>query len=94
MKKLLLAGALAVVPTVTSAATEWEANSRRCTLDRWYTKGEDAYEFDGDKLLITITPKDIPAIEKGIALLRVCDKFWACIRERDAGKKKRCHIPK
>jgi hypothetical protein len=66
MKKLLLAAALAVVPTAATAPTEWTANFRRCEIDKWFTRGEDAYEFDGEgRLLVSIKPADVPAIERG-----------------------------
>ena len=95
MKKFLLAAVLAVAPTAATAATEWEANFRRCEIDKWFTRGEDAYEFSAEgKVLVSIKPADVPAIERGIAILKRCNKFWTCVRERDAGKKKRCYLPR
>jgi hypothetical protein len=94
-KSLLLAAALAVASTAALAATEWEASFRRCEIDKWFTKGEDAFEFTGEgRVLVSITPADVPAIEKGIAVLKKCNKFWACVREREAGKRRHCYLPK
>jgi hypothetical protein len=93
-KFLLLAAALALAPTAAPASTQWEANSRRCAIDRWFTKGEGAFEYDTGRVLVVISPEDIPALEKGIALLKHCDKFWSCVRKRSAGEKRRCRIPK
>ena len=94
-KSLLLAAVLALVSTPALAATKWEANSRRCEIDKWFTKGEDAFDFDAEgRVLVTIKPEDVPAIEKGIALLKHCSKFWACVRERDAGRRRHCYLPK
>jgi hypothetical protein len=92
-----LAVALALVATVAPApaAEPWEANSRRCEIDKWFTKGEDAFEFNAEgKLLVSIKPADVPAIERGIAILKTCARFWSCVRARDAGAKKRCRIPR
>ena len=95
MKKLLLAAALAVASTAATAATEWEASFRRCEIDKWFTRGEDAFEFNAEgKLLVSIKPADVPAIERGIAVLKKCSKFWACVRKRDDGKKKHCYLPR
>jgi hypothetical protein len=95
MKKLLLAAVLVVASTPATAATEWEANFRRCEIDKWFTRGEDAYEFDGEgRLLVSIKPADVPAIEEGIRVLKRCHKFWTCVRERDAGKRKHCYLPR
>jgi hypothetical protein len=94
-KFLLLAAVLALVPTAAPAATEWEANFRRCEIDKWFTRGEDAYEFNAEgRILVTITPKDIVAIERGTAVLKRCSKFWACVRDRDAGRRKHCYLPR
>jgi hypothetical protein len=94
-KSLLLAAVVALAPNAALAAEPWETNFRRCEIDKWFTKGEDAFEFDGEgKLLVSIKPADVPAIERGIAVLKKCNKFWACVRERDAGKKRHCYLPK
>jgi hypothetical protein len=91
----LLAAILILTLTPALAATEWEANSRRCAIDKWFSRDVDAYEFTAEgKVLVSIKPADIPAIERGIAILRHCDRFWRCVRERDAGKIRRCRIPK
>jgi hypothetical protein len=94
-KSLLLAAVLALVPTAALAATEWEANSRRCTIDRWYTKGEDAFDFDAEgRVLVVIKPEEIASLEREIALLKHCSKFWSCVKRRDTGKVKHCYLPK
>jgi hypothetical protein len=94
-KFLLLAAALTLVPTAARTATEWEANSRRCEIDRWYTKGEDAFDFNAEgRVLVTIKPAEIAALEREIALIKHCAKFWSCVRERDAGRRKHCYLPK
>jgi len=91
-----LAIAIALIVTILSAraATTWEANSRRCEIDKWYTKGEDAFEFDTGRVLVSIKPEEIAALEREIAVIKHCSKFWSCVRERDAGKKRVCRLPK
>jgi hypothetical protein len=42
---------------------------------------------------------DIGAARKAVAFLKMCDKFWTCVAERDSpgkwpGKKKHCYIPR
>jgi len=94
-KSLLLAAVLALAPTAALAAEPWEANFRRCEIDKWFTRGEDAFEFSAEgKVLVSIKPEDVAEIEKGIAVLKRCSKFWACVRERDAGRKRHCYLPK
>ena len=94
-KFFAVALALVAIVSPAIAAEPWEANSRRCEIDKWFTKGEDAFDFDAEgRVLVTIKPEDVPAIEKGIALLKYCSKFWACVRERDAGRRRHCYLPK
>jgi hypothetical protein len=94
-KFFAVALALTAIAGPAVAATEWEANSRRCAIDKWFSRDVDAYEFTAEgKVLVVIEPKDIPALEKAIALLKACSRFWSCVDERDAGAKKRCHIPR
>jgi hypothetical protein len=95
-KSLLLAAVVvALAPTAAPAATEWQASFRRCAVDKWFTKNEDAFEFTAEgRVLVSITPADVVAVEKGIAVLKKCNKFWACVRERDAGRKRHCYLPK
>jgi len=96
MRKLLLpAAVLALTLTPALAATEWEANFRRCEMDKWFYRNVDAYEFTAEgSLLVSITPDDIPAIEKGLAVLKRCSKFWTCVAERNIGRRKHCYLPK
>jgi len=95
MKKLLAVFLLTLAATPASAATDWEASFRRCEMDKWFYRNQDAYEFTAEgSLLISITPADVPAIERGLAVLKQCDKFWTCVRERNAGAKKHCRMPK
>ena len=92
---LAVALALAAIAGPAVAAEPWEANSRRCEIDKWFTRGEDAFEFDAEgRVLVSIKPEDVPAIEKGIALLKHCSKFWTCVRERDAGRRRHCYLPR
>ena len=50
--------------------------------------------YDGSSVFVTITPADIPAIERGIKVLKQCRKFWACVERRTAGKVKHCYLPR
>jgi len=97
MRKFL-AVALVLVATVATpapAATEWKASFRRCEIDKWFYRNVDAYEFTAEgSLLVSIKPADIGAIERGLAVLKKCSKFWTCVRERNAGAKKVCRIPR
>ena len=77
------------------AATAWEANSRRCEIDKWFTRGEDAFDFDAEgRVLVVIKPEEIASLEREIALLKHCSKFWTCVRERDAGRRRHCYLPR
>jgi hypothetical protein len=101
IKPLAIAAALSSISvvvlasTATLAATPWEANFRRCEMDKWFTKDEDAFEFTGEgRVLVSIKPEDVAAIEKGIAVLKKCSKFWMCVNERESGKKRHCYLPR
>src|SRR5262249_35389210 len=73
---------------------EWEASFRKCDIGKQFRKDETITTIEGDLVFVTITPADIPAIERGIAILKKCNKFWTCVRERNAGKKRRCRLPR
>jgi hypothetical protein len=53
-----------------------------------------------DAVRVEIGPRFIKEMEAAIALLKMCDKFWTCVAERDGyvepkGKKpKHCYLPK
>jgi uncharacterized cupredoxin-like copper-binding protein len=94
MKKLLAALLLATAVVSAQATETWEASFRKCDLGKTFAKDDTITAYDGSTVFVTITPEDIPAIEKGIAVLKQCRKFWTCVSERNAGKMKHCYMPK
>jgi len=91
---LLLAAAAVTTAGPATASTEWEANFRRCEMDKWFSRDVDAYEFTAEgKVLVSIKPEELPAIEKGIAILKKCNKFWTCVREREDGARSTATCP-
>jgi hypothetical protein len=95
MKTLVLAFAVAVAAaTVAQAAEEeWVVNFRRCEIGKTFYKGEYIAQ-GGEQVDVTITPADIPAIEKGLKVLKQCEKFWTCVNKRYEGKVKHCYLPR
>jgi len=89
---LLLALASAAAPV--QAAEQWEASFRKCDIGKSFAKDDTIVSEDGSQIFVTITPADIPAIEKGLKVLKQCDKFWKCVEQREAGKVKHCYMPK
>jgi hypothetical protein len=69
----------------------WEASFRKCDIGKTFAKDETIAAYDGSTVFVTITSADIKAIEKGIAILKKCSKFWACVGDREAGKVKHCY---
>jgi hypothetical protein len=79
----------------TTSAQAWEANFRRCDISKILTKAEIITHGDeNESVTVTITPEDIPALTKGFAVLKQCDKFWACVAKREAGEVKHCYLPR
>ena len=94
MKKFLAVLLVAGTSAVSAQATDWEASFRKCDLGKTFAKDNTIAAYDGSTVFVTITPEDIPAIVKGVAVLKQCRKFWACVAERDAGKVNHCYMPK
>jgi hypothetical protein len=98
MKKLLLAGVAVLSVLGASAAhadEKWKADFRKCWIAKQYSKNDtDLYGLssigNGD-FLVTIGPEEIPELEKALAILKKCNKFWQCVQDRDAGKVKHCY---
>jgi hypothetical protein len=48
-----------------------------------------------NEVIIAIGPDEISELEKGIALLKKCNKFWQCVANRGLpGKAKHCYLPR
>jgi hypothetical protein len=67
---------------------KWEGDFRKCQIQKPVPAGE---------IWMTITPDELPNMQKWITFLKVCDKFWTCVRkreeERERGKKpRRCNV--
>ena len=86
--------ALVLLATEALAAASWEASFRKCDIGKSFAKDEIIAAEDGSAVFVTILPADIPAIEGGIRVLKKCSKFWACVNERRAGRRKHCNLPK
>src|SRR5262249_55550864 len=91
-RRLLLLATLLATPPVHAAT--WEASFRKCDIGKSFAKGETIMAEDGSQVFVTITPADIPAIERGIKVLKQCRKFWACVARRMAGKVRHCYLPR
>jgi hypothetical protein len=57
-------------------------------------QGSVSLSIDGNSARIEIESGEIGNLEKIVTLLKICDKFWTCVRNRDEGKVKHCYIPK
>ena len=86
--------ALLLTTCTVNAAEEWTSNFRRCDVTRFVAKEEMDNYADGSGSLVFITPDDISALERGLAVLKQCKKFWECVNRRDAGLVKHCYLPK
>jgi hypothetical protein len=95
-RTLILAGlVLALTASTAQTATSdgWEGNFRRCDI----TKASNDQEHDP---WLSFEAEDLPKLEKWVAFLKVCDKFWQCVAERDGyvkpkGKRpKHCYVPR
>jgi len=92
MKKLIAALLLAAAVTGARAdVPQWEASFRKCDIGKSFAKDDTLQPPDGSQVFVTITPADVPAIERGLAILKRCDKLWTCVRDRNAGKVKHCY---
>ena len=94
MRLLFVFALLVAVADPTVAAESWEACFRKCDIGKSFARNEVIVAEDGSAVFVTITPKDILAIERGIAVLKKCRKFWACVNDRYAGKRKHCYLPR
>src|SRR5262249_37294884 len=92
MKTFVVALLLAFAST--AAQADWEASFRKCDIGKSFAKADTLQPPDGSQVFITITPADIPALERGTKVLKQCRKFWACVDRRTAGKVKHCYMPK
>jgi hypothetical protein len=76
-------------------AREWTSRGARSRL-----LGPTHIPYVDDAVRVEIGPRFIKEMEAAIALLKMCDKFWTCVAERDGyvepkGKKpKHCYLPK
>jgi hypothetical protein len=80
-------------PTL-AGSDKWEASFRKCDIGKSFSRDEVITAEDGSAVFVVITPEDIGAIEKGLRVLRQCKKFWKCVDERYAGRRKRCFMPR
>jgi hypothetical protein len=86
--------ALGTASTAQTATSDgWIGNFRRCDI----TKASHDQEHDP---WLSFEAEDLPKLEKWVAFLKVCDRFWQCVAERDGvvkSKGKRpahCYIPR
>jgi hypothetical protein len=49
---------------------------------------------DEKAVKVFIDSRHIDELETALAFLKKCHKFWTCVAERDAGKRKHCYMPK
>ena len=94
MRLLFVFALLVAVADPTLAAESWEASFRKCDLGKSFARDEVIAAEDGGSVFVTITPADIPAIEEGLRVLKRCHKFWTCVDERAAGRRKHCYLPR
>jgi hypothetical protein len=91
MKKVLIAGVAVLLMTTGTAHAEkkWETDWHRCMLEKFVTE-----ETELNVLKWTITPEDIPNIERELKELKRCDAFYTCVAERDGYVKPKGKRPK
>jgi hypothetical protein len=97
MRRFLLCTALLMAVLSAANAKEeddnkWRGDFRKCKIHKTFSPE--------DGLFATITPDDLPNMQKWIIFLKQCDKFWTCVRNRDdntisRGKRpKHCYAPR
>ena len=70
-KFFAVALALTAIAGPAVAATEWEANSRRCAIDKWFSRDVDAYEFTAEgKVLVVVEAPNLASREQADAVMR------------------------
>jgi hypothetical protein len=87
MRRFLLCTALlmAILPAAANADDKWEGNFRRCQIEKVLPEGQRLAE---------VTTDDLPNLQKWIAFLKMCDRFWRCVAERDGYIEARGKRPK
>jgi hypothetical protein len=105
-----IALALLLMTTSAGADDEgWKYDFRKCwvtnniraehykpgvPLEGVLEEGSVTLDIDGNTARIAIDSGEIGNLEKIVTLLKICDKFWTCVRNRDEGKVKHCYVPK
>jgi hypothetical protein len=106
--RALLTGVAALLMATSAAHADekWEGDFRKCQLTKRYLEGNGISKplegitsgkvwIDGDRAIVAIGPDEISDLEKGIALLKKCNKFWQCVADRGLpGKAKHCYPPR
>jgi hypothetical protein len=101
-KKVFLTSVAALSVLGASAAhadEKWEGDFRKCELTKRFSKGDmitpGKFFPIENEVIIAIGPDEISELEKGIALLKKCNKFWQCVADRGLpGKAKHCYLPR
>jgi hypothetical protein len=57
-------------------------------------QGSVTLDINGNNARIAIDSGEIDNLEKIVILLKICDKFWTCVRNREEGKVKHCYNPR
>jgi hypothetical protein len=92
MKKLLLAtvvfcglmGGATAGPTA-AEDNKWEADCRRGYITKTFSDHDSSMKIfhSDDGTTIRIEPEEFIDIENALHNLKLCDKFWQCVAERD-----------
>ena len=92
--RITLAGLMALLLTTctVNAAEEWPGDFRHCYLQKTFAMADLDIVYGGDSVVAFITSEDLGALTKGLAMLRQCQKFWACVNRRDEGKVRHCFL--
>ena len=81
---------MALLLTTSAHAVEeeatWSVSFRKCAIDRSLS------DLDKQLSFFAIEPRDIPALERGIVVLKRCKIFWECVARRDEGKVRHCFL--
>jgi hypothetical protein len=99
MMKLALAFALVLLPSAAHAVEKWEENFRRCEVAKRFSQGEVTepgkfFLTPEGNAVVTLHLDELLELQRSIAFLKKCEKFWQCVEDRDAGKKKHCYYPR
>jgi hypothetical protein len=89
MKKLFptgIAALLLATGAAPAAENKWEADCRRGYITKTFNPDDIYNRTTINGTIIHIQEDEFPDIEKALHNLKICAKFWACVRQRSFGE--------